>query len=59
MSVALDNALTLWDLEGPTPVATLWGERDEVFVGVSPLSGGDGVVVALADGRLRLWGVTD
>jgi WD40 repeat protein len=57
MSVALDNALSLWDLDASTPLATLWGGRDEAFVGVATLTGDDGVAAALADGRLRLWGV--
>jgi eukaryotic-like serine/threonine-protein kinase len=56
VSVALDNAVQLWHLHSPEPVAHLWGPAAEAFTGVTLYAGGDHMAVALADGRIRLWG---
>jgi WD40 repeat protein len=50
------NAVDIWDLETAAPAATLWGRPEESFVGVAMAAGGQHLVVALADGRIRLWG---
>jgi WD40 repeat protein len=56
VSVALDNAVQLWHLSSPEPLAHLWGPAAEAFTGVTLYAGGDHMAVALADGRIRLWG---
>jgi len=54
-SVALDNAVQLWDFVSRTVLATLWGQAGESYTWVAlPRNGA--VAVALADGRIRLWG---
>lgn len=55
-TVALDNAVQLWHLGSPEPLAQLWGPAAESFAGVTLYGGGDHMAVALADGRIRLWG---
>jgi len=52
-TVALDNSVRFWDLDFGRELAALWGAAGESFASVS-LSGRL-VVVALADGRIRLW----
>ena len=37
-------------------LAALWGQQDDVFVGLALFREGDHLAVALADGRIRLWG---
>jgi serine/threonine protein kinase len=56
VSVALDNSVQLWHLHSPEPLAHLWGPAAEAFTGVTLYAGGDHMAVALADGRIRLWG---
>jgi predicted Ser/Thr protein kinase len=58
LSVAQDNAVQVWDLHSQEPRAALWGVGEETFAGVAVFRGGDHVVVALADGRIRVWGPT-
>ena len=55
-SVSQENSVQLWDLESGTPRAALWGQAGESFVGIALLTSGDHLVVALADGRIRVWG---
>jgi WD40 repeat protein len=52
-TVAFDNCVRFWDLDFGRELAVLWGGSGESFASVS-LSGRL-VVVALADGRVRLW----
>ena len=55
-SVALDNSVQLWDLEARSALAALWGPAAESFAGVALFGQGDHIAVALADGRIRIWG---
>jgi WD40 repeat protein/tRNA A-37 threonylcarbamoyl transferase component Bud32 len=55
-TVAQDNAVYLWDVEKTAPLAALWGPPDESFAGVALFGNNDHIAVALADGRIRLWG---
>jgi serine/threonine protein kinase len=55
-TVALDNAVLVWDCESRATIAALWGQAEESFAAVSLFRGGDHIAVALADGRIRLWG---
>lgn len=55
-TVALDNAVQLWHIGSPEPLAHLWGPAAESFAGVTLYHGGTHLAVALADGRIRLWG---
>jgi WD40 repeat protein len=55
-SVSQENSVQLWDLEAGAPRAALWGQAGESFVGIALLANGDHLVVALADGRIRVWG---
>jgi serine/threonine-protein kinase len=55
-SVSQENSVQLWDLETKTPRAALWGPAEDSFVGLALLASGDRLAVALADGRIRLWG---
>jgi len=54
--VGLDNAVQLWDLEKRAAAAALWGPGDESFVGVALYGEWNHLAVAVADGRIRLWG---
>jgi predicted Ser/Thr protein kinase len=56
ISVGLDNSAQLWDVHEEKPRAALWGLGDESFAGVAVFRGGNHVAVALADGRIRVWG---
>jgi hypothetical protein len=56
-TVALDNAVQLWDLEAQSALAALWGPTQDSFGGVALFGEGDQIAVALADGRIRVWGV--
>jgi len=58
-TVAMENAVHLWDLEAQAPTAALWGPADEVFTGVALFGGGEHIAVALADGRIRIWGPSE
>jgi WD40 repeat protein len=55
-SVALDNSVQLWDLEAQSAQAALWGPAQESFAGVALFGEEDHIAVALADGRIRIWG---
>jgi hypothetical protein len=55
-TVGLDNAVHLWDLGTLEMVAALWGRAEESFLGVALYGAGDHIAVALADGRIRVWG---
>ena len=55
-TVGLDNAVQLWDLETKKPAATLWGPSGESFTGLALYGEWNHLAVALADGRIRLWG---
>jgi WD40 repeat protein/predicted Ser/Thr protein kinase len=54
-SVALENVVQLWDVDSFTLVAGLYGGGDESFAAVVPF-GHELLAVALADGRIRVWG---
>jgi serine/threonine protein kinase/WD40 repeat protein len=54
-TVGLENVVQIWDLEARTVLASLYGGADEAFAGVV-LYGTEHLGVALADGRIRLWG---
>ena len=55
-SVALENMVHLWDLQSATPVASLWGPNADSFAGITLYGESDHIAVALADGRIRVWG---
>ncbi len=55
-TVCQENAVQLWDLETHSPAATLWGPADESFVGLALFGESNHLAVALADGRIRVWG---
>jgi eukaryotic-like serine/threonine-protein kinase len=55
-TVCTDNAVRLWDLETRGPGAALWGPSDESFVGLALYGEWNHLAVALADGRIRVWG---
>jgi WD40 repeat protein len=55
-TVGLDNAVQLWDLEKRSATAALWGPSGESFVGVTLYGEWNHLAVAIADGRIRLWG---
>jgi WD40 repeat protein/predicted Ser/Thr protein kinase len=55
ISVGLDNSAQLWDVHEEKPRAALWGLSDESFGGVAVFRGNH-IAVALADGRIRVWG---
>ena len=55
-SVALENMVHLWDLQSSSPVASLWGPNADSFAGITLYGEGDHIAVALADGRIRVWG---
>jgi hypothetical protein len=56
ISVGLDNSAQLWDIHEEKPRAALWGLGEESFAGVAVFRGGNNIAVALADGRIRVWG---
>jgi WD40 repeat protein len=56
ISVGLDNSAQLWDIHEEKPRAALWGVGGESFAGVAVFRGGNHITVALADGRIRVWG---
>jgi eukaryotic-like serine/threonine-protein kinase len=55
-TVCQDNAVQLWDLETRSPGVTLWGPSGESFVAVALFGEANHLAVALADGRIRIWG---
>jgi len=55
-SVGLDNSVQLWDLETREPAAALWGPTGESFIGLALYGELNHLAVALADGRIRIWG---
>jgi eukaryotic-like serine/threonine-protein kinase len=56
ISVGLDNSAQLWDVHEEKQRAALWGLSGESFAGVAVFRGGNHITVALADGRMRVWG---
>jgi serine/threonine protein kinase len=55
-SVCQDNSVQLWDLESRSLAATLWGPADESFVSLALFGESNHLAVAVADGRIRVWG---
>jgi WD40 repeat protein len=55
-SVGLGNSVQLWDLETREPAAALWGPTGESFIGLALYGELNHLAVALADGRIRIWG---
>jgi WD40 repeat protein len=55
-TVSHDNSVQLWDLAARAPAAALWGPSEEIFVGLALFGDANALAVALADGRIRLWG---
>ena len=55
-SVCQDNSVLLWDLESRSLAATLWGPADESFVSLALFGESNHLAVAVADGRIRVWG---
>ena len=55
-TVGLENVVQIWDLDSRAVMASLYGAAEEAFVGVALYGDGEQLVVALADGRIRLWG---
>jgi eukaryotic-like serine/threonine-protein kinase len=55
-TVCQENAVQLWDLETRSPGTTLWGPSGETFVGLALFGESNHLAVALADGRIRIWG---
>jgi WD40 repeat protein len=55
-TVCQENAVQLWDLDTRLPGAMLWGPADESFVGLAVFGDSNHLAVALADGRIRVWG---
>jgi hypothetical protein len=55
-TVCQENAVQLWDLESRSPGTTLWGPADESFVSLALFGESNHLAVALADGRIRVWG---
>ena len=58
-TVCQENAVQLWDLETRSPGTTLWGPANESFVGLALFGESNHLAVALADGRIRIWGPAD
>jgi serine/threonine protein kinase len=58
-TVCQENSVQMWDLATHTPGATLWGPADESFVGLALFGESNHLAVALADGRIRIWGPAD
>lgn len=55
-TVCQENAVQLWDLETGALGATLWGPSEESFVGLALFGESNHLAVAIADGRIRVWG---
>jgi WD40 repeat protein len=55
-SVCQDNSVQLWDLESRSLAATLWGPADDSFVSLALFGESNHLAVAVADGRIRVWG---
>lgn len=56
VTVGLENVVQIWDLDSRAVMASLYGTAEEAFVGVALHGDGEQLAVALADGRIRLWG---
>lgn len=56
VTVGLENVVQIWDLESQDVMASLYGASEESFVGVALCGAGEQIAVAMADGRIRLWG---
>jgi len=55
-AVCQDNSIQLFDLESRSLAATLWGPAGESFVSLALFGESNHLAVALADGRIRVWG---
>ncbi len=55
-TVCQENSVQIWDLAAPGPPALLWGPADESFSGLALFGDSNHLAVALADGRIRVWG---
>jgi serine/threonine protein kinase len=55
-TVCQENSAQLWDLESHSLAATLWGTAAEAFVSLALFGESNHLAVALADGRIRVWG---
>ncbi|MGE5126845.1 MAG: WD40 repeat domain-containing serine/threonine protein kinase [Betaproteobacteria bacterium] len=55
-TVCQENSVQIWDLAAQAPPAMLWGPADESFGGLALFGDSNHLAVALADGRIRVWG---
>jgi WD40 repeat protein len=55
-TVCQENSVQLWDVETGGAAAALWGPADESFVSLALYGDWNALAVALADGRIRVWG---
>ncbi len=55
-TVCQENSVQSWDLEAHAPPAMLGGPPDESFAGIALFGDSNHLAVALADGRIRVWG---
>ncbi len=55
-TVCQDNSVQLWDLDSCVASAALWGPADECFMSLALYGDSNALAVALADGRIRVWG---
>lgn len=55
VTCAMDNILTIWDVQTSEPLIRIQGAADDRFVSAAVLGDGTILAGALADGRLRLW----
>ena len=55
-AVGLENVVQIFDLDSQAALASLYGGADEASTGVAVFGNGEQLAVALADGRIRIWG---
>ncbi len=55
-TVAQENSVQIWDLDIRSSMTALWGPAQESFVSVALYGDSNHLAVALADGRIRVWG---
>ena len=58
-TVCLENSIQIWDVSQRAPTVQLWGPPDEAFAAVALFGDSNQLAVALADGRIRVWGPAD
>ncbi len=51
-----ENSVQLWDVETRAAATALWAPAEESCIGVALFGDANHLAVALADGRVRLWG---